>query len=50
MPLPAPWSKSELQHFVNDGLLIRRGLVAGPLLTRAVGLIDRWYREEFDPE
>ncbi|MFF1714391.1 phytanoyl-CoA dioxygenase family protein [Streptomyces sp. NPDC058268] len=50
MPSATPWSGDELERFVNDGVLIRRGLINGPLLTRAASLIDGWLRDTYDAQ
>lgn len=50
MSLASPWSASELERFVDDGVLIRHGLINGTLLTRAADLVDGWLREAYDAE
>lgn len=42
MSVASPWSASELQRFVDDGVLMRRGLIT--LLTPAAGRGTTWSR------
>ncbi|MFJ4973033.1 phytanoyl-CoA dioxygenase family protein [Streptomyces sp. NPDC088755] len=49
MPRPEIWSADEESRFVDDGVLIRRGLVHGNLLSRARDLVGGWLTEAYDP-
>lgn len=49
MPRPEIWSDDEQSLFVNDGVLIRRGLVHGTVLSRARDLVGGWLAEAYDP-
>lgn len=49
MPSPATWSDDERRRFLDDGVLIRRGLVHGVVLSRARGLVGGWLTEAYDP-
>ncbi|MDT0407797.1 MULTISPECIES: phytanoyl-CoA dioxygenase family protein [Streptomyces] len=48
--MPVSWSTDELRRFVEDGVLIRRGLVHGSVLARARALVGKWRNEAYDPE
>ncbi|MFI7181989.1 phytanoyl-CoA dioxygenase family protein [Streptomyces anthocyanicus] len=48
MPRPEIWSADEQRRFVDDGVLIRRGLVHGNLLSRARDLVGGWLTEAYD--
>ncbi|MFE6101278.1 phytanoyl-CoA dioxygenase family protein [Streptomyces laurentii] len=43
-------SESERRRFIDDGVLIRRRAVRGPLRTRATVLVDHWLRDAYDPQ
>ncbi|MFF2025037.1 phytanoyl-CoA dioxygenase family protein [Streptomyces sp. NPDC058171] len=45
----ATWSDNELRRFVDDGALIRRGLIPRDLLSRARDLVGDWLEEAYDP-
>ncbi|MCA1223875.1 phytanoyl-CoA dioxygenase family protein [Streptomyces sp. 8L] len=49
MPRSEMWSGAERRRFVDDGVLIRRGLVHGTVLSRARDLVGRWQAEAYDP-
>ncbi|WP_329472532.1 phytanoyl-CoA dioxygenase family protein [Streptomyces sp. NBC_01723] len=49
MPRPEIWSDDEQSLFVNEGVLIRRGLVHGDVLSRARDLVGGWLTEAYDP-
>ncbi|MET9185023.1 phytanoyl-CoA dioxygenase family protein [Streptomyces tendae] len=49
MPRPEIWSADEQRRFVDDGVLIRRGLVHGDALPRARDLLGGWLNEAYDP-
>ncbi|MEU9068918.1 phytanoyl-CoA dioxygenase family protein [Streptomyces sp. NPDC048306] len=49
MPRPLTWSGDERRRFVDDGVLIRRGLIHGTVLSRARGLVGSWLTEAYDP-
>ncbi|WP_145502622.1 phytanoyl-CoA dioxygenase family protein [Streptomyces sp. CFMR 7] len=49
MPRPEIWSNDEQSLFVDDGVLVRRGLVHGNLLSRARDLVGGWLNEAYDP-
>ncbi len=42
MPSPVTWSDDERRRFVDDGVLIRRGLVHGVVLSKALALVGGW--------
>ncbi|MDX3372465.1 phytanoyl-CoA dioxygenase family protein [Streptomyces sp. ME02-6987-2C] len=48
MPRPKTWSTDEQRRFVDDGVLIRRGLVHGTVLSRARDLVSGWLTEAYD--
>ncbi|MFD7958453.1 phytanoyl-CoA dioxygenase family protein [Streptomyces ardesiacus] len=43
------WSADEQRRFVDDGVLIRRGLVHSDVLSRARDLVSGWLNEAYDP-
>ena len=43
------WNDEERRQFVNDGVLIRRGLVNGALVSQARDLVGGWLTEAYDP-
>ncbi|WP_255306180.1 phytanoyl-CoA dioxygenase family protein [Streptomyces sp. Wb2n-11] len=49
MPRPMTWSDEERRRFVDDGVLIRHGLVHGSVLSRARDLVGGWLAEAYDP-
>ncbi|MER7194846.1 phytanoyl-CoA dioxygenase family protein [Streptomyces flaveolus] len=49
MPSPATWSDDERRRFLDDGVLIRRGLVHGAVLSKARALVGGWLTEAYDP-
>ncbi|MGW0475886.1 hypothetical protein [Streptomyces coeruleorubidus] len=49
MPSPVTWSDDERRRFVDDGVLIRRGLVHGAVLSKARALVGGWLAEAYDP-
>lgn len=49
MPSPVTWSDDERRQFVDDGVLIRRGLVHGAVLSKARALVGGWLAEAYDP-
>ncbi|MGW2046275.1 phytanoyl-CoA dioxygenase family protein [Streptomyces sp. NPDC001858] len=49
MPRSVTWSDDEQRRFVDDGVLIRRGLVQGAVLSRARDLVGGWLNEQYDP-
>ncbi|MCX5418098.1 phytanoyl-CoA dioxygenase family protein [Streptomyces sp. NBC_00059] len=49
MPQPLTWSDDERRRFLDDGVLIRRGLVHGKVLSRARDLVSDWLAEAYDP-
>ncbi|MCA1275082.1 phytanoyl-CoA dioxygenase family protein [Streptomyces sp. 7G] len=49
MSRPLTWSDGERRRFVDDGVLIRRGLVHGNVLSRARDLVGGWLIEAYDP-
>lgn len=49
MPRPEIWSDDEQSLFVDDGVLIRRGLVHGEVLSRARELVNDWLADAYDP-
>ncbi|MGP3756971.1 phytanoyl-CoA dioxygenase family protein [Streptomyces sp. IBSNAI001] len=49
MPRPEIWSNDEQGLFVDHGVLVRRGLVHGNLLSRARDLVGGWLTEAYDP-
>lgn len=49
MPRPMTWSDKERRRFINDGVLIRRGLVHGTVLSQARTLVGGWLTEAYDP-
>ncbi|MEU8954883.1 phytanoyl-CoA dioxygenase family protein [Streptomyces sp. NPDC048518] len=49
MPSPAAWSDNERRRFVDHGVLIRRALVHGDILSRARDLVGGWLNEAYDP-
>lgn len=49
MPRPEIWSADEQRRFVDDGVLIRRGLVHGAVLSKARALVGGWLSEAYAP-
>ncbi|WP_406484849.1 phytanoyl-CoA dioxygenase family protein [Streptomyces sp. NBC_01563] len=49
MRSPLTWSDDERRRFVDDGVLIRRGLVHGNVLSRARDLVGGWLTEAYAP-
>ncbi|MEU9848156.1 phytanoyl-CoA dioxygenase family protein [Streptomyces sp. NPDC047985] len=49
MPRSVTWSSEERRRFVDDGVLIRRGLVHGAVLSKARDLVDGWLNAAYDP-
>ncbi|MFJ6433318.1 phytanoyl-CoA dioxygenase family protein [Streptomyces sp. NPDC091416] len=49
MPRPLTWSYDERRRFLDDGVLIRRGLIHGEVLSRARDLVNDWLAEAYDP-
>ncbi|MFI9626440.1 phytanoyl-CoA dioxygenase family protein [Streptomyces sp. NPDC052042] len=49
MPQSATWSDDERRQFVDDGVLIRRGLVHGTVLSKARELVGGWLNEAYNP-
>ncbi|WP_371665832.1 phytanoyl-CoA dioxygenase family protein [Streptomyces sp. NBC_01241] len=43
------WTDDERRRFVDDAVLIRRGLVDGAVLSRARDLVGGWLTEAYDP-
>ncbi|WP_329612566.1 phytanoyl-CoA dioxygenase family protein [Streptomyces brevispora] len=49
MPRSVTLSDEERRRFVDDGVLIRRGLVHGAMLAQARELVGRWMTKAYDP-
>ncbi|MCX4530993.1 phytanoyl-CoA dioxygenase family protein [Streptomyces sp. NBC_01669] len=49
MSRPVTWNDEERRRFIDDGVLIRRGLVHGDLVSRARDLVGGWLKEAYDP-
>ncbi|MFB4420646.1 phytanoyl-CoA dioxygenase family protein [Streptomyces sp. QL37] len=49
MPRPQTWSDDERRRFLDDGVLVRRGLIHGEVLSRARDLVSDWLAEAYDP-
>ncbi|WP_329612621.1 phytanoyl-CoA dioxygenase family protein [Streptomyces brevispora] len=49
MSRPVTWNDEDRRRFINDGVLIRRGLVHGDLVSQARDLVGGWLNEAYDP-